>query len=655
MTVSPDGSNMTVDDMFPVNIDPNVTDGPQVFPVSPLWPVLATQRIGITNRGHAAMLAVDFGNASEVFYTASGQVDDADQVLPLTRRNGRMSFIVTSLTSRMHAPLSATWVEVTSDNFDASSEQWSNALSTSSECQEPVTRCARAQATGSTEAALGGSLPGFEFGWGGLTDKTFDMSGLPPHSFVSMSASVWIRGAGMVQISLDGQLLASVSNVTASACQRQDVAFIVGHVSSSLRIRIAAVFDVRRSGAGVLVDNVFIDAKLVPIDAVSPDPAALPFVEKCTDASDVFTCVVQDLAASSDYCISATPFTVAGAGQATLIDVSTTPTSRAGPPVVSVVARTGGLVQLEWAAPVDAGGAEVLFYDVFVSPKGRTSFERAGDPADGTVRTRSIGGLSASTDYTFAVVAITSAGSGVGGLVSAVTRSASAPSIVNSIIVVGATGGSVKIGFTAPVDNGGVSIFEYEVRVMNTGAVVVSGDTTITINSLDPETDYNLTVVARNTAFTCLGDGAVAWRVVRTGAASVPSIPLDVMLGDIYRAGWLSGGTVLLSWTPPVDDGGGNITGYVVYRGFLEGHMSQLDSMLSNDTRSAVVNRLLAFATYKIQVAAVNAVGQGPPCDALVVTMEAGNPATAPRNLRAAAITGGAVTLIWDLPLDDGG
>lgn len=644
---------MTVDDMFPVGVDPNVTDGPQVIPVSPVWPVRATQRIGITNRGHAAMLSVDSGNYSEAFFTAAEQVDDARQVLQLTRRSGRMNFIVTSLTARMHAPLSAAWVEVTSDNFDGSSEAWSNAVATSNECAEPVARCERAQATGSTEAALGGTRAGFEFGWGGLTDKVFDLSSLPPHSFVSMAASVWVRGAGVVHISVDGQVLAAVSNVTAGACERQDVAFIVGHVSGSLRIRIAAEFAERRAGAGVLVDNVFIDVKLVPVDAVSPDPFALPFVEKCTDASDVFTCTVRDLAASSDYCIAATPFTVAGEGQATLIDVSTTPTSRAGPPVVAVVARTGGSVVLVWEAPLDTGGTEVLFFDTFVSVKGQSNFERAGGPVDGTARTRAIGSLLASTSYVFAVVAVTSAGSGIGGRASAVTDSASAPSAVGDIKALDVTGGAMTITFDAPLDTGGVSIFEYQVRVR--GRVFVADDKTVAVTGLDPDTSYNVTVVALNTASTCVGSGALAWALVRTAAASVPSAPQDAALAEISRGGWLSGGTALLSWAEPFDDGGENVTGYVVLTGFLEGHMSVLGDPLSNDTRSAVVNRLLALRTHMVLVAAVNAVGQGPPSDELVFTMGVGNPPTAPRDLRATVVTGGAATLVWDHPLDEGG
>jgi len=69
-------------------------------------------------------------------------------------------------------------------------------------------------------------------------------------------------------------------------------------------------------------------------------------------------------------------------------------------------------------------------------------------------------------------------------------------------------------------------------------------------------------------------------------------------------------GKAALTWEPPTEGGGAPVTGYRVYRGTLSGSLSvvaELDDVLSyNDTG------LANGETYRYQVAAINAVGEGP-------------------------------------------
>jgi len=87
------------------------------------------------------------------------------------------------------------------------------------------------------------------------------------------------------------------------------------------------------------------------------------------------------------------------------------------------------------------------------------------------------------------------------------------------------------------------------------------------------------------------------------GSFSPPSSPMmpQAIPGD---------GRAVLTWEPPAATGGASITGYRVYRGTSSGSVSvvaELDNVLGyNDTG------LANGETYRYQVAAVNAVGEGP-------------------------------------------
>ena len=79
---------------------------------------------------------------------------------------------------------------------------------------------------------------------------------------------------------------------------------------------------------------------------------------------------------------------------------------------------------------------------------------------------------------------------------------------------------------------------------------------------------------------------------------------------------------VVLSWTPPRDDGGSAVTGYRIYRGLSPGNLTLL----------AEVGPVLTYAdtdvvggtTYYYEVRAVNAVGESPPAGRIFATTEEG-------------------------------
>src|SRR5206468_1017012 len=111
-------------------------------------------------------------------------------------------------------------------------------------------------------------------------------------------------------------------------------------------------------------------------------------------------------------------------------------------------------------------------------------------------------------------------------------------------------------------------------------------------------------------------------------------------------------GTVGLTWTPPVSDGGSPIVGYQIYRGASSGTEILLDaSDVASYTDGAVVNG----TTYWYQVTAVTNAGEGPPS-----TEQSATPtsiATVPGAPTGLVATPGnaQVGLAWTAPATDGG
>uniref|UniRef100_A0A0N5D1Z0 non-specific serine/threonine protein kinase n=1 Tax=Thelazia callipaeda TaxID=103827 RepID=A0A0N5D1Z0_THECL len=133
-----------------------------------------------------------------------------------------------------------------------------------------------------------------------------------------------------------------------------------------------------------------------------------------------------------------------------------------------------------------------------------------------------------------------------------------------------------------------------------------------------------------------------------TGLPSVPLGPLQ--FSDVNKS------QVLLSWKPPVNDGGARIMNYVVEkRDLTRDEWTQVATFVRDI--NYLVGDLFDGHEYEFRVSAVNENGQGPPLvgDQSVITRLPFDPPSAPGKPEGTNIDGNSLTLNWNRPSTDGG
>jgi fibronectin type 3 domain-containing protein len=138
--------------------------------------------------------------------------------------------------------------------------------------------------------------------------------------------------------------------------------------------------------------------------------------------------------------------------------------------------------------------------------------------------------------------------------------------------------------------------------------------------------------------------------VVASSGSSSPTAP-SAPQGLAATAG---DGSVDLSWSPPLADGGSAVTNYEIYRGTASGTESWVAEV--GNVGAYTDGGLTNGTTYYYTVTAKNAVGEGPASNEASATPQP-PPATAPGapTLTAATAGNGQVSLSWAAPTSDGG
>ena len=287
-----------------------------------------------------------------------------------------------------------------------------------------------------------------------------------------------------------------------------------------------------------------------------------------------------------------------------------TPTASApsAPPAPSLAAGDRQL-EVRWSAPSSDGGAAIDDYDVRYRTSGG-SWRHLSDAVKSTATTATITGLMNGTPYEVQVGAGNSAGDGPWSSSARGTPTASAPSAPPAPSLA-AGDRQLEVRWSAPSDNGGAGIDDYDVRYRTSGGtwrhlpddVKSTATTTATITGLMNGTSYDVQVRAGNR----VGDGpwSPSARGTPMASASVPSAPSAPTLtaGDLQLE---------VSWTEPANNGA-EIDDYDVwYRSDGSGTWSVLPDDVKSTARTATITGLRNGTSYDVQVRAGNRVGDGP-------------------------------------------
>lgn len=330
---------------------------------------------------------------------------------------------------------------------------------------------------------------------------------------------------------------------------------------------------------------------------------------------------------------------------------STSPLTYKNPPAApSDITGTVGSksVVLSWSAPAYDGGNSIVDYLIQYRRTNATSWTLFADGVS-TATTTTVTGLTNGTSYVFRVAAVSSVGSSEYSTLSSELTPFSLPAAPSN--VVGVSGASsARLTWTAPGDNGGFAVADYEIQYStNAGSSwvdVVDGASVTaiaTITGLTNGTAYIFKVRA------ITSKGAGAWSAPSTAVTptSAPSAPTALV-------GSASPAAVALSWAAPSSNGGAVISDYVIQRAVSSATpvWSSVAKAVSTST-SFTVTGLTNGTAYVFRVAAKNSRGTG----AWSAVSDPVTPRSAPGVPTALKVTASAssVAVSWVAPALNGG
>lgn len=267
--------------------------------------------------------------------------------------------------------------------------------------------------------------------------------------------------------------------------------------------------------------------------------------------------------------------------------VSTVPSA----PATVTVKRAVNSIEVSWTPPASDGGAPITGYIVTASPGG-AQCRPTGAGLGCTVT-----GLFNTNVYTFVVEAQNINGVSAKSAPSAEVRPSTAPSAPLGVSIQSGDG-SVHISWAAPADSGGLAL-TYTATVHPAGVTCTTIQRDCSVSGLDNGSTYLVSVIANN----LIGDSPASVEVAAT-PGTVPRSPLAV---KVVRGN----GRVVVSWNPPTDTGGFDVTSYTVYS-------NPGRAVCQTSGLTCTVSGLRNGQAYTFTVVAKNEVGNSPAAGASV-------------------------------------
>jgi outer membrane protein assembly factor BamB len=273
-------------------------------------------------------------------------------------------------------------------------------------------------------------------------------------------------------------------------------------------------------------------------------------------------------------------------------------------PTVSLNLKAiGGNAQvlLTWKEPDDNGGSRILNYTIY---KATTSGQETFIARIGNITTFLDNNVTNGQKYFFQVAANNGIGEGPKSN-EAIAEPGTTPTAPFNLVAIPGNA-QIALNWTAPIDDGGLSISNYKIY-RNGTLLILLGNVHIYIDSgLVNGEIYTYNISAINRA----GEGVKSVGV-NTAPRSVPSPPrnLDATRNEVH---------ILLTWLVPTSNGGSAITNFSIYRGTTSGSETLFVRGFSGGT-SWVDTNITVGTKYFYQVSAVNIAGEGPKSNEMIV------------------------------------
>ena len=316
---------------------------------------------------------------------------------------------------------------------------------------------------------------------------------------------------------------------------------------------------------------------------------------------------------------------------------------------LSLTSKTANSASISWTAPTDDGGRAITDYLIESSADGGTTWTTFSDSVS-PATSATVTGLTRGTSYLFRVAAVNPEGAGLYSLASPAVIPAVVPATPTSLALTSKTATSLSLSWSAPTDNGGRELTDYSVEFSTDGtnwttfADGTSTTTSATVTGLTRGTTYQVRIKAVNP------EGL-------SPATTLTSLIPAVKAGPVTNIALSSktATSATLSWTAPADNGGREITDYVIQYAteITENTVWTTVSDGVSVTTFSTIGSLTRGTPYFFRVATITPEGESSYLELTGSVIPAVLP-SAPTGLNLTGKTETSLSIAWTAP-DNGG